>query len=183
MASSRARSRGASPSQFTAESDAPRCTRNLPKQTAATSQVSRCTGATAWRRGSGGRPKDAASRGRVQLQTAARANGNLRLIAQRRRCEGAEAGLHPLCNVGVSTGSRHVQRRPALAVSLVHAGLTLHQEGHHLHAAIDAGLEDGETETNRQLSPSTHVWSRPDPERAADGAAAGRREARPGGGR
>lgn len=38
-----------------------------------------------------------------------------------------------------------MQRRPALTVSLVHAGTALHQEGHHLHAAVYAGLQDAST--------------------------------------
>lgn len=45
-----------------------------------------------------------------------------------------------------------MQRRPSLTVSLVHTGIMLHQEGHHLHAAIYAGLEDIEMNKNQHLS-------------------------------
>ncbi len=34
-----------------------------------------------------------------------------------------------------------MQRRPSLIVNLVHVGTTIHKEGHHVHAAVYAGLE------------------------------------------
>lgn len=47
---------------------------------------------------------------------------------------------YTLCNVSVAAGGSNMQRRPSLTVNLVHVGIMLQKEGHHLHAAIYAGL-------------------------------------------
>lgn len=45
-----------------------------------------------------------------------------------------------LYNLRMATGGGDVQRRPSLAVGLVDAGVLIQKEGHHIHAAIYAGL-------------------------------------------
>lgn len=50
---------------------------------------------------------------------------------------------HSLGNLLVAAGSSDVQGGPALIVSLVHIGTVLHQELHHLHVLINAGLRGG----------------------------------------
>lgn len=45
-----------------------------------------------------------------------------------------------LDNIRMATGGGNVQRRPSLAVGLVDAGVLIQKEGHHVHAAIYAGL-------------------------------------------
>lgn len=45
-----------------------------------------------------------------------------------------------LDNIRMATGGGDVQRRPSLAVGLVDAGVLIQKEGHHVHAAIYAGL-------------------------------------------
>lgn len=53
--------------------------------------------------------------------------------------------VHIFCyllgNVEVSTGGSGVKGDPALIVGLVDAGPVFHQEGHHVHIIIYAGLE------------------------------------------
>lgn len=54
-----------------------------------------------------------------------------------------------LCNVRVAAGGSNMQRCPSLTVNLVHTGTMLQKKGHHLHAAIYAGLcrDENKTET------------------------------------
>lgn len=48
-----------------------------------------------------------------------------------------------LYNVWMTTGGGDVQRSPSLAVGLVDVGVMFQKEGHHIHAAIYAGLLGG----------------------------------------
>lgn len=51
-----------------------------------------------------------------------------------------------LSDVEVSAGSGSVKGNPAFIVGLVDAGSMLHQEGHHVHIIIYAGLENRRNE-------------------------------------
>ena len=48
--------------------------------------------------------------------------------------------LYVLCDLQVTTAGSYMQRRPALAVHLVHIGTLGQEETHHLHAPVDARL-------------------------------------------
>lgn len=47
---------------------------------------------------------------------------------------------YTLCYVGVAAGGSGVQRRPSLAVNLVHFGTVVQEEHDNFQAAVDAGL-------------------------------------------
>lgn len=51
-----------------------------------------------------------------------------------------------------------MQRRPSLTVNLVHVGITLQKEGHHLHAAIYAGLCRREENRDKNRAAAVNVF-------------------------
>lgn len=55
-------------------------------------------------------------------------------------------GDDALYNLWMATGGGDVQRSPSLAIGLVDVGVMFQKEGHHIHAAIDAGLQGGNKE-------------------------------------
>lgn len=60
-----------------------------------------------------------------------------RLAVYRERREAPDS----LCNVQVSAGGCGVQGDPALVVRLVDSSSVLHQERHHVHVVVYAGLK------------------------------------------
>lgn len=47
---------------------------------------------------------------------------------------------YALCDFRMATRGSNMQRRPSLTVRLVHVGIMIQEERHHVHAAIYAGL-------------------------------------------
>lgn len=60
----------------------------------------------------------------------------------------------------MAAGSGDVQRSPSLAVGLVDAGVVFQQEGNHIHAAIDAGLQGGKKEESGWDAATRHHFAR-----------------------